>query len=286
MTPSPLVNAAWLRENLHDPSIRIVDRRFTLGSPDAGLTAYRAGHIPGAVFIDLERDLSTAVRPDRVGGRHPLPSPQQLADMLTRRGIANEHHVIAYDDPATGAAFHAPHLWWILRYLGHAEERVSVLDGGLPAWLAAGGTVEPGEASPRPSTPYQPHPRAAMLANADEVASRGEKTVLVDSRAGERFRGEVEPLDWMAGHIPGAIHHHWADGIGPDGHWKSGPEQRERFAPLQQSPEIIVYCGSGVSAGGNLLALELAGIPSSRVRLYAGSWSDWISGGRSAATGK
>jgi thiosulfate/3-mercaptopyruvate sulfurtransferase len=260
-----------------------VDARFTLGKPEAGHAAYDAGHIPGAVFIDLEKDLSAPVRADRVGGRHPMPSTEQFEEVLSRLGISNGDHVVAYDDPSTGSGFYAAHLWWILRYLGHDE--VSVLNGGLPAWIASGGSVSTETPSPAPAT-FVANPRAEMLVDAAYVQNRPANSVLVDSRAPERFRGDVEPLDWKAGHIPGALNHNWADGLAADRTWKSPEEQRGRFAELSGggNNEVIVYCGSGVSAGGNLLALELAGVPN--VKLYAGSWSDWISeDSRPVATG-
>ncbi len=268
---SPLVTAAWLLEHLHDPDLRVIDTRFWLGKPDAGRAAFEAGHIPGAVFVDLERDLSAPVRPDRQGGRHPLPDPAKLEVLFSGLGVGGEHHVVAYDDPSGGQGFYAAHLWWLLRYLGH--DAVSVLDGGLPAWRGSGGTLETIELAHPPAS-FRAQPRPEMLVDANDVQSRGPRAVLVDSRAGERFRGEVEPLDAKAGHIPGAINRNWTEGVS-DGFWKSPEEQRERFADLKDAEEIIVYCGSGVSAGGNLLALEMAGIRTPK--LYAGSWSDWVS---------
>ena len=285
---SPLVGVEWLREHLKDSDVRVVDTRFTLGKPDAGRAAFESGHIPGAAFVDLERDLSLPVREDRVGGRHPLPSPAQLAEVLKRLGIMNRTHVVAYDDPSTGSAFYAPHFWWILRYLGHDPALVSVLDGGLPAWVRAGGALEQGRTSAQRTGVYEPQPQAWMVVDAAYVEQRGRGAALIDSRAPERFRGDTEPLDWKAGHIPGATNRNWSEGVRPDGTWKSVDEQRDRFGAIaEQSDEVIVYCGSGVSAGGNLLALELAGVPSEKVRLYAGSWSDWISSGssRDVATG-
>lgn len=278
-----LVSPEWLLEHYQNPRVRIVDTRFTLGKPDAGQAAYDAGHIPGAVFIDLEKDLSAPVRPDRVGGRHPMPSSEQFEAVLSRLGISNGDHVVAYDDPSTGSGFYAAHLWWILRYLGHDE--VSVLNGGLPAWIAAGGSIST-EAPAPASANFVANPKNEMLVDAAYVQNRPANSVLVDSRAPERFRGEVEPLDWKAGHIPGAVNRNWADGLAPDRTWKSAEEQSGRFAELSNGGgnEVIVYCGSGVSAGGNLLALELAGVPN--VKLYAGSWSDWISDdSRPIATG-
>ncbi|NJK45226.1 MAG: sulfurtransferase [Pleurocapsa sp. SU_196_0] len=277
---TPLVSAAWLLEHHADHDLRIVDTRFALGQPDAGRTAFSAGHLPGAVFVDLERDLSAPVRPDRVGGRHPLPEVSKLEVLFSSLGLGNAHHVVAYDDPSSGQGFYAAHLWWLLRYLGH--DAVRVLDGGLPAWMAAGGTLETVERA-HPAAVFKAHVRPEMIVNASEVLTRGEGTVLVDSRAPERYRGAVEPLDVKAGHIPGAINRNWADGMS-GGHWKPADVQRERFADLEAAEEVVVYCGSGVSAAGNLLALELAGVKDAK--LYAGSWSDWVSdASRPIATG-
>jgi thiosulfate/3-mercaptopyruvate sulfurtransferase len=269
----PLVTAQWLLEHIEEPNIRVVDTRFLLGKPDAGLEVYAAGHIPGAIFLDLERDLSSPVRPDRVGGRHPLPDIAALTQKLEHLGIGSSHTIVAYDDPSTGQGFYAPHLWWLMRYLGH--DNVAVLDGGLPKWLEAGGTLE--TATPQhPKAEFTPNVRPEMIVDADYVATRGAGAVLIDSRAPERYRGEVEPLDWKAGHIPGAINRNWAEGMA-GGVWKDAEAQRERFAEanLEQVDEVLLYCGSGVSAAGNLLALEIAGVKNPK--LYAGSWSDWVS---------
>ncbi len=276
---SPIKSVQWLLEHHRDADVRVVDARFMLGQPDAGITAYRSGHVPGAVFLDLERDLSSPVRPDKKGGRHPLPNPDALAAKLGALGIGDDHFVIAYDDPSTSQGFYAAHVWWLLRYLGH--DRVAVLDGGWPTWANAGGTLET-QTTHHPRSSFTPRVRNEMIVDADFVASRDERTVLVDSRAGARYRGEVEPIDPKAGHIPGAINRDWSAGLTVDGHWKSGEEQLARFNGLED--DLIVYCGSGVSATGNLLALEIAGQPGAR--LYAGSWSDWISeSDRPVATG-
>jgi thiosulfate/3-mercaptopyruvate sulfurtransferase len=271
MVMNPLTSAAWLLEHHLDRDVRLVDARFLLGQPNAGREAYDAGHIPGAIFLDLERDLSSPKRSDGRGGRHPLPDPNVLASRLSELGIGNEHSVIAYDDPSSGQGFYAAHLWWLLRYLGH--DRVSVLDGGLPAWIAAGGNLEEdlpfyGRAS------FTPRVRPDMLVNAEDVAARASGAILIDSRAAPRYRGEVEPIDAKAGHIPGAINLDWSAGLEPDGRFKSSNAQAQRFTMLENAEEILVYCGSGVSACGNLLALEVAGIAGAK--LYAGSWSDWI----------
>jgi thiosulfate/3-mercaptopyruvate sulfurtransferase len=281
---SPIKSAEWLLEHQRDNDVRLADTRFMLGQPEAGVAAYRAGHVPGAVFLDLERDLSSPVQPDKKGGRHPLPDPHVLATKLGALGIGDDHLVIAYDDPSTGQGFYAAHLWWLLRYLGH--DRVAVLDGGMPAWVGAGGALE--TASPEhPNSSFTPRVRPEMVVDADFVASREASTVLIDSRAGARYRGEVEPIDPKAGHIPGARNRDWSAGLGADGRWKSSEAQEERFADLPGGLEsdLIVYCGSGVSAAGNLLALEIAG--KSGARLYAGSWSDWVSDeSRPVATGE
>ncbi|PZA08892.1 MULTISPECIES: sulfurtransferase [unclassified Meiothermus] len=265
--PTPLVSAAWLIEHLADEKLRIVDVRFSLADPLAGYMAYREGHIPGAVYLNLEADLSAPLRPDRKGGRHPLPAPEAFAKTLSQAGIGNEHWVVAYDD----SGMVAPRLWWMLRWLGH--DAVAVLDGGVKAYLEAGGKLEPGIATYPPTT-FTPHPRPEMLLDAEAVAGRSADTVLIDSRAPERYRGEVEPLDPVAGHIPGAINRNWADGLDASGRFKPAQAQRARFAEVE-GKDLIVYCGSGVSAAANLLALEVAGIKGAR--LYAGSWSDWVS---------
>ncbi len=281
----PLVSAQWLLEHNDDPNVRTVDTRFLLGKPDAGIKAYQAGHIPGAVFLDLEHDLSSPVRSDRIGGRHPLPDVNTLAEKLSSLGIGSSHIVVAYDDPNSGQGFYAPHLWWLLRFLGH--DHVTVLNGGLPKWLEAGGALETVEPQ-HPRAEFNADVQFEMIVDAEYVAARGDgtdgadgtvgtvDTVLIDSRAPERYRGEVEPLDWKAGHIPGAINRNWAEGMA-NGVWKDAQEQRQRFgdANLEQVEEVLLYCGSGVSATANALALEIAGIKGAK--LYAGSWSDWVS---------
>jgi thiosulfate/3-mercaptopyruvate sulfurtransferase len=231
-----------------------------------------AGHLPNSVFLDLERDLSSPVREDRAGGRHPLPNPERLAEKLSNLGIGNSSFIVAYDDPSSGQGFYAAHLWWLMRWLGH--DAVAVLDGGLPAWLAAGGNLETTEPH-YSSAGFIPNVQSAMVVIASEVAARSSGSVLLDSRAAPRYRGDTEPLDWKAGHIPGAINIDWAQSLDANGSFKPQPEQQQRFSNLEQAERILVYCGSGVSAGANMLALELAGLKNTK--LYAGSWSDWVS---------
>jgi thiosulfate/3-mercaptopyruvate sulfurtransferase len=247
----------------------IVDCRFQLGKPDAGRTAYEEGHIPGAVYLDLEKDLSAPI--GEHGGRHPLPDAAELAARLGRAGIGNDSRIVAYDDQ--GGAM-ASRLWWLLRYLGHTN--VFVMDSGFSAWQKAGCPVSAEQKVIIPST-FHATVQHNMLVEVDEIReSLGTGSfVLIDSREAPRYRGEVEPIDRVAGHIPGAKNLFWADGRRADGTWKDADEQRERFAGLSPDDEIVVYCGSGVTATPNVMALEDAGF--TRVKLYAGSWSDWIS---------
>jgi thiosulfate/3-mercaptopyruvate sulfurtransferase len=217
------------------------------------------------------------------GGRHPLPDAAELAARFGKAGIGNESRVVAYDDQ--GGAM-ASRLWWLLRYLGHTN--VFVMDGGFSAWQKAGCPVSPEQKVIIPSS-FVATVQHNMLVEVDEVReSLGtEGIVLIDSREAPRYRGEVEPIDRVAGHIPGAKNLFWADGRRADGTWKDADEQRQRFegSGLSQDDEIVVYCGSGVTATPNVLALQEAGF--TRVKLYAGSWSDWISySGNPIATGE
>jgi thiosulfate/3-mercaptopyruvate sulfurtransferase len=264
-----IVPVKWLLARLYEPDIIIVDCRFQLGKPESGRNAYEEAHIPGAVYLDLEQDLSGPV--GEHGGRHPLPDVATLAARLGRAGIGNEFRVVAYDDQ--GGAM-ASRLWWLLSYLGH--EAVYVMDGGFSAWQTLGLPVSSEQKVIFPKT-FVPVPRHEMVADMEEVKAKvgTPGVVVVDSREGPRFRGEVEPIDPVAGHIPGARNLFWAEGRRADGTWKSADEQAARFADLSRDDEIIVYCGSGVSATPNVMALQEAGFK--RVKLYAGSWSDWIS---------
>lgn len=264
-----LVSNRWLLARLYEPDLVIVDCRFQLGKPDSGRSAYAESHIPGAVYLDLEKDLSAPV--GEHGGRHPLPDVEELAKRLGKAGISNESHVVVYDDQ--GGAM-ASRLWWLLSYLGHSS--VYVLEEGFTAWQKAGLLVSSEEKVIFPKV-FVPQPQQDMLADMQEVKAKlgMAGVVLVDSREAPRYRGEAEPIDPVAGHIPGARDFFWSEGRRADGSWKNANEQRERFADLSQDDEIIVYCGSGVTACPNVLALREAGF--TRVKLYAGSWSDWIS---------
>ncbi|MCD1260028.1 sulfurtransferase [Paenibacillus athensensis] len=264
-----IVSLEWLQAHAADERLVIADCRFVLGQPDAGREAYAAGHIPGAFYVDLEKDLSGALMAH--GGRHPLPDLGAFSILVGQLGIDGETTVVAYDDQ--GGAM-ASRLWWMLRFLGHT--RVHVLDRGFGAWQAAGYPVTAEVPLAVPRT-FSPKVHRAMLASMDEVRDKLGRagTVLVDSREERRYLGLEEPIDKVAGHIPGARHYFWKDALGEGGAWKSAAEQERRFAGLHDADEIIVYCGSGVTACPNVLALTEAGF--ANVKLYSGSWSDWIS---------
>jgi thiosulfate/3-mercaptopyruvate sulfurtransferase len=240
--------------------------------PDAGLLSYKQGHIPGARYADLNRDLSAPVNPST--GRHPLPDPATFAATLARLGVRNGVQVIAYDSAA--GAF-AARLWWMLRAWGHAA--VAVLDGGYPAWTGAGGPTVAGE-EPAATGPVGPPPIAAWpVVSTAEVAGllRDPRRFLVDARAPERFSGSVEPIDPVAGHVPGAENHPFSMNLGSDGRFLPASDLRQRWESRlggRDPQQLIAMCGSGVTACHNLLGLAVAGLPGAQ--LYAGSWSEWI----------
>jgi thiosulfate/3-mercaptopyruvate sulfurtransferase len=264
-----IVSLQELFDSLDKPDVVVVDCRFVMGRPNAGREQYEASHIPGAVYLDLEQDLSGPV--DEHGGRHPLPDIVDLTMALSRVGIGNDSRVIAYDDQ--GGAM-ASRLWWLLNYLGHKE--AAVLDEGFTAWVKAGYSVTSEVEALQPAK-FLAVVEHSILMEMDELRERleDESLTLIDSREAPRYRGEVEPLDRVAGHIPGAMNRFWKDGLTENGSWKDAEAQAERFADLDKDGEIVVYCGSGVTATPNVIALQEAGF--TKVRLYAGSWSDWIS---------
>ncbi|QQE72974.1 sulfurtransferase [Brevibacillus composti] len=261
-----LVSAQWLHEHLEDPQILVVDCRYNLSEPSLGEEQYGEEHIPGALYFHLGRDLSGTK--GEHGGRHPVPDVEQLASLFSRAGIDQDVTVIAYDDQDMS---YAGRLWWLLRYAGH--EKVAVLDGGLSAWKRAGYAVTK-EVPVREPRTFVPQLQAHMLVDCQGVQTRDEQAALLDSRALERYRGEVEPLDPKAGHIPGALHYFYKENLTAEGCMRPSEELKRRFDDLE-GKEIIVYCGSGVTACTNLLALHAAG--RTDAKLYAGSWSDWVS---------
>ena len=264
---SNLISVAELRGRLGSPELRLADVRASLTDPEAGRRLFDAGHLPGAFFLNLEGDLSGPVGAH--GGRHPLPDMFGFADTLRLHGVGDESEVVVYDD--SGGMF-AARLWWLLRYAG--LRRVRVLDGGFSAWTAAGLPLTQDVPSSEPS-PLTLRLRPELLADMTEVRDRlGDgRTKLLDARASERFRGEVEPLDKKAGHIPGALNRPYTENL-EHGLFKSPDRLRERFADVTGG-DVILYCGSGVSAAHNALALAEAGIGGAK--LYVGSWSDWVS---------
>ncbi|MDX2242645.1 MAG: sulfurtransferase [Leptolyngbyaceae cyanobacterium bins.302] len=271
---SPIVSVSWLYDHLNDPQVAIVDCRFNLMQPETGQQQYQTAHIPGAYYLDLNRDLSSPVA--QHGGRHPLPNPETLALKLRQMGVhstpaASPTLVVAYDD--SRLAF-ASRLWWLLRYLGHAQ--ATVLDGGWSAWNEAGYPVTAAVPAPRLGN-FVPALQPDRVVHIDQVKARKDlpTVALVDAREGDRYRGEREPIDPIAGHIPGAINYPWQEVTTEQGRVRSTEAQSQRWQTLPTTEEIIVYCGSGVTACVNLLSLELAGIATGK--LYAGSWSDWCS---------
>lgn len=265
---NPLIGVDELAELLGAPATAVCDVRWYLGDPGRGRREYDEGHVPGAVFVDLAADLADPPDPSGRGGRHPLPTPSRFATTLGRLGISPDHLVVAYD--AAGGAV-AARLWWMLRSIGH--DRVRVLDGGFAAWVEAGHAVSTDVAAPDPVTRDHPAPDAWRgTVDADAVARSVEAgTTVIDARAAERYRGDHEPIDPRAGHVPGAVNLPHLDTLGADGRHRPVAELRERFSGLGPTP--VVYCGSGVTACHDLLAMEVAGVTDGR--LYPGSWSDW-----------
>lgn len=271
MSYSTLISVAELRPHLADGDWKVFDVRHDLFDHAAGLRAYEEGHIPGAQFAAIETELSGA----KTGrnGRHPLPDRNQLVEEFRRWGISRSTQIVAYD--AQGGQF-AVRLWWLARWLGHSA--AAVLNGGWPAWVAEGGAVDRG----RPVVTrgdFAAAPSLVRIATADEVLQSLGTTerLVVDARLPERYRGEQEPIDPVAGHIPGAANRPWTANLTADQRFKSPEELRREFGALiaARPPEnVIHHCGSGVTACHHVLAMEVAGLPPPT--LYAGSWSEWI----------
>ena len=262
--------------HLGDPNWVIADCRYNLMDPQAGRRAYLEAHVPGARYVHLHDDL--AGKPLTDHGRHPLPSPRALTELFSRLGIDERVQVVVYDQADAGIA---ARLWWLLRYMGH--EAVAVMDGGFRAWESAGLPMESGSSDAKPKT-FHGQAKRQWLVTLGEVPAQA---CLVDARDEARYRGEKEPLDPVAGHIPGARNHPYRDNVQADGRFRSPQELKARFEQTlgDQPPESAAYyCGSGVTACQLLLAAARAGLPPGR--LYAGSWSEWCAdSGRPVATG-
>lgn len=277
-----LVSCEWLASSASDPGLRVADVRWSLVEKDKGRTAYHEAHIPGAVFLDVDTDLAA---PRGQGpGRHPLPAPASFAAAMSRAGVGPGTHVVAYD---FGDGSTAARLWWLLRYFGH--ERVSLLDGGIARWVAEGRPVESREPTIAPAA-FTPEPRPDMVVDAAAVERlrTDPRALLLDVRMTERYEGRREPVDPVAGHIPGARSRPYPTNVrsAEDPRFLAAGELRQAFEPLGASrvERVACYCGSGVNACQTIFALELAGFRNAL--LYEGSWSDWCSvSTRAVATG-
>jgi thiosulfate/3-mercaptopyruvate sulfurtransferase len=293
---APLISVGRLAELLGvgaeaTPSgtVTLLDVRWSLTGPP-GRELYAAGHIPGARFVDLDHQLAAPHAPNAAGGRHPLPNAEDFQAAMRSLGVSDDRPVVVYDAADSTSAARA---WWLLRYFSHSDVRV--LDGGYAAWAASGLPTASGDApggselgAATGSGNFIAVPGAMPVVEADAAAKLAVEGVLLDARAAARFRGEVEPIDPVAGHIPGAVSAPTRDNVGPDDRFLPTEILRTRFASLgangMNGREVGVYCGSGVTAAHEVLALELAGI---RAALYAGSWSDWITNPtRPVATGE
>jgi thiosulfate/3-mercaptopyruvate sulfurtransferase len=270
-----LIDAASLRSLLGRPYLRVVDCRHDLGQPDLGQEQYRKGHIPGAVFAHLDRDLSGAKTGKN--GRHPLPERSELTARLRSWGVDTTSQVVIYD---ASEACYAARAWWLLRWLGHAK--VAVLDGGWPAWLGAGGPTSEQEPRPQVGNFLERPPLEAIVTIETVIewsrnANATSASLLIDARAPDRYEGRNETIDPIAGHIPGAINRFWKQNLASDGRFKPPAQLRLEYGALlgtRLPQNVAVQCGSGVTACHNLLALQLAGLRGAA--LFPGSWSQWI----------
>lgn len=267
-----IVGKEWLLKNINQDQVRIVDCRFSLADSKKGRMEYEKSHLPGAVYFGLEKDLSGEVAPH--GGRHPMPNIEELTKKLEEAGIGKTTTVVAYDD---GEGAFSARFWWLLSYLGH--EKAYILDGGYKGWIETNYPITT-EIPFFKKSSFQISIQPAIMAEMAEVkkisTGYSDHVVLIDSREEKRYLGIEEPIDKKKGHIPGAINKPWFEGF-HEGRYKSVEEQKQRFADLTPDKEIIVYCGSGVTAAPNFLALKEAGFE--KVKLYVGSFSDWISYG-------
>lgn len=266
MTFETILSVQALEELLDSPNLVVVDCRFDLADPNSGREAFKASRIPGAQFADLDRDLSGPPTTDH--GRHPLPTPERMTELLSRLGIDSTKQVVAYDNRNMMVA---SRLWWMLKYMGH--DAVAVLDGGWSAWTKANAPLDSEPFHASPTTKFTGSPRRDLLVVLDEVLGQ---PMMIDSRAPDRYRGEVEPLDPVAGCIPGAKNFYFMNHLEEAGTLKGEEEIKQNLLDTFEgvpAQDVTFYCGSGVSACVNLLAAAKAGLPMSK--LYVGSWSEW-----------
>jgi len=268
-----LITAAELVEHLDDPDWVIVDSRFKLADAEQGRKDYESAHIPGAVYAHLDKDLSGPIIRG-VTGRHPMPEVEKIRAVFSRFGIDSTIQVVTYDD--VGGALAAGRVWWLLRWLGH--ERVALLDGGWQTWERKGLPVRRGNET-RKSRQFIPHPRNELVVSTEEVEKmrKDPQYYVLDARTTERYRGENETIDPVAGHIPGAISAPYPDNLNPDGTFRTDKDLAERYKQLVGGvpiDHVVAYCGSGVTATHDILAMMKAGL--GEARLYAGSYSEWI----------
>jgi len=273
MNYKTILSAEILEQHLNEPNWLILDCRFDLNNPLWGSKEYLKAHIPGAFFADLDHDLAGPITPST--GRHPLPDPVEWRKTVSNWGIQADTQVVAYD--TTGGSLAAVRVWWLLRAYGH--EQVALLNGGLPKWLSENRPVTAAVSLPRNPSVFDGSLNTRLMVSSDELVRlhRDPRFRLVDARAAERFRGESEPIDPVAGHIPGAKNRPVAQNLNADQTFKSADQLHNEFSEILgdiQPEQIIAYCGSGVTGGHNLLALEIAGLPGGK--LYPGSWSEWI----------
>lgn len=273
MTFTTTISAPELADHLENPDWAIIDSRFKLAEPEQGRLDYESAHIQGAVYAHVDHDLSSPVIKG-VTGRHPLPSVQTIAETFSRFGIDSGVQVVAYDDQ--GGALAAARVWWLLRWLGH--EAVAILDGGWQAWVKAGYPVR-GGIEIRPPRKFIPHPRNELIVSTSEVDRMRKDPAyrVLDARSADRYRGENETIDPVAGHIPGAISAPYASNLNPDGTFKSDEDIAARYKRLIDAVpinQVVCYCGSGVTAAHDVLAMVKGGL--GEARLYAGSYSEWI----------
>lgn len=258
-----LVDAECLYANSGNSNLIIVDCRYNLMDHECGMREYTKGHIPGAYFLELESHLSG--EKGKHTGRHPLPDENEFAEKMNEMGLKKESTVIAYDDEGSGSA----RLWWLLKFFGH--DGVYILDGGIRAWIGSGYGLSC-DTPPKIEGKFKPEPRMDMIADIGKLKENAKDLCLIDSRSAERYRGEVEPIDPVAGHIPGAINIDYKSNFNDDGKYLPVDMLERKFRDIKKDP--VVYCGSGVTACVNIVAMELAG---KKVFLYPGGWSQWVS---------